>query len=438
MDTVTLELIETKDYLVGEKLGSGGFSEVYRAIHKPTKIEVAIKVIQKNKMPKEIFQRELRILSMLDHPFCCSLYESFEDDHFWYIVMEKMQGNTLLNEINKTYGLTENKSRHVFCQLICALDYLHKELHIAHRDIKAENIMFDRKGNIRLIDFGLGNQYVSEGDFLKTACGSPAYAPPEMLTGKPYNDEADVWSSGIVLYAMLTGRLPFQDGNIQNLMKKIVYSDPIYPPTMSDDARNLLKRLLEKDPAQRITITEITESQWFKRNEECQQMNYTFGLEQGWRDPPGTGRFKINQNIVEEMQKRGIPTNDLVKDLDSNISSSVVTSYKILKREAITEAMDNYIEKQRIEQNVRKTISSIPKPAMLTKRHLTIITPYARPNRLASVNRRRSASNAEVGIVDPGLQQLRAEFIAKVQGQSNETGQYVKPNIQPRRRYSGM
>lgn len=160
------------NYLFGEKIGSGGFSSVYKAIHLPTKIPVAIKMLTKQKFPIDKLRRELKIMELLDHPYTISLFEFIEDSNFFYIVMEYINGMSLYKLITNSGPLPEPTIKKYLVQVLSVLDYIHNDLHIAHRDIKPENIMIDENDNIRIIDFGLGNVFDSE-TFLKTACGSP-------------------------------------------------------------------------------------------------------------------------------------------------------------------------------------------------------------------------------------------------------------------------
>ena len=430
-------IADVGNYVVKQQIGSGGFSSVFLAMHKTTKVNVAIKAIEKNKMPFEVYERELRLMKMLDHPFCLSYFENFEDESFWYIVMEFVQSGTLLKEINRHNGLPEWKARHVFCQMIVALDYLHSELHIVHRDLKAENIMFDRNFNIRLIDFGLSNTF-NDSALLKTACGSPAYAPPEMLCGKQYTASADIWSAGIVLYAMISGHLPFQDPNIQRLAQRIVYTDPVYPHSMSDELQDLLSRLLDKDGTTRITIPEIYRHPWFKKYPDYEKLISNFGVEQGWRSPRGQ-EASLEPLVVSMLQQKMIQVDPLVNDIKNNVYSSQAAAYRIMKREFITDGMFSLYEHASLEQPAKRIplTMQVPSPALqnysMQKDFATPSSmPRKRPSLLAPtqpstgqrtpmqilspssaqprVHRRRTASNAEAMIKDISLEKLRKEY----------------------------
>ena len=161
--------------------------------------------------------------------------------------------------------MPENEARRFFQQIICAVEYCH-QFKIVHRDLKPENLLLDHALNVKIADFGLSN-VMRDGDFLKTSCGSPNYAAPEVISGKLYaGPEIDIWSCGVILYVMLCGRLPFDDDHIPLLFKKInggIYS---LPPFLSQDARLLLSRMLVVDSNRRITISQIRQMEWFKKD----------------------------------------------------------------------------------------------------------------------------------------------------------------------------
>ena len=170
---------ETKigNYLMLSQIGSGAFASVWLAQHVTTKIKVAIKIIQKKSIEsaeaKTRFNREMALLKQMTHPFIAEFFESIENENFHFLVMEYAENGNMLEFINNKGQLTEPQARHYFSQLVSVLEYLHNEKLIAHRDLKAENVLLDRYNNIRVIDFGLSNQFSSSQPQLKTACGSP-------------------------------------------------------------------------------------------------------------------------------------------------------------------------------------------------------------------------------------------------------------------------
>lgn len=170
--------------------------------------------------------------------------------------MEYACGGELFDYIVKRKKLKEAEACKFFQQIISGVEYIHR-CGICHRDLKPENLLLDESKNIKIVDFGLSNTY-REGGLLKTACGSPCYAAPEMIAGKKYYGLAsDIWSCGIILYAMTCGFLPFEDPNTNKLYKKILACDFTIPSSLSVDCKDLVKKILNTDPAKRITIGDI-------------------------------------------------------------------------------------------------------------------------------------------------------------------------------------
>ncbi|EAY07696.1 CAMK family protein kinase [Trichomonas vaginalis G3] len=255
-----------QNYAVLYPIGTGGFSKVYIAIHNATGSKVAIKIINKNENNEDGRQmirihREIEILKKVNHPFISHLFEVIESENEIYIVMEFAPNGTLLNYINEHGPLSEECAAPIFAQVMLALRYLHEDAHVCHRDIKAENIMFDYKRNVRIIDFGLSNTPDAES-VLRSQCGSPSYAAPEMIVGSDYGYGCDVWSCGVVLYAMVVGHLPFEDANFQRLAQKIIYADPEIPSSLSPPLADLLRKMLAKCPDQRLTDSQVLEHPW--------------------------------------------------------------------------------------------------------------------------------------------------------------------------------
>lgn len=224
MTTSAIERIG--DYVLEQTIGTGSFGKVKRACHEPTGCSVAIKIISKENIKEKPdvymkIKREINNLRKFRHPHIIKLYEVLETDTDIYLVMEFVNGGELFDYIIQSGRLSEDEGRHFFQQMISAVGYCHK-LKVAHRDLKPENLFLSsNKSSLKIGDFGLSN-IMQDGEFLKTSCGSPNYAAPEVIDGKYYSgEEIDVWSSGIILYAIVTARLPFDDDYIPHLFNKI-------------------------------------------------------------------------------------------------------------------------------------------------------------------------------------------------------------------------
>lgn len=177
--------------------------------------------------------------------------------------MEYAPGGELFDYIVKKKRLPDKEACRFMHQILAGIEYLHKNK-ICHRDLKPENLLLDENMNIKIVDFGLSNTYKKDTDTLKTACGSPCYASPEMIAGKRYlGIDTDLWSLGVILYAMTVGYLPFEDPDTNKLYKKILDSDFITPGYVEKPCRELIKSLLKTEPTQRIKIPEIKIHQWY-------------------------------------------------------------------------------------------------------------------------------------------------------------------------------
>ena len=195
-------------------------------VHKLTQEKVAIKILEKLKIKDvtdvERVAREIHILKLIRHPNVIQLYEIIETPKFLYLIMEYASGGELFDYIVKKKRCTEEEACCFFQQIIAGVSHIHA-LNIVHRDLKPENLLLDHHNQIKIVDFGLSNTFNSRVELLKTACGSPCYAAPEMISGDPYcGEKVDIWSCGIILYALICGFLPFEDPDTAQLYKKIL------------------------------------------------------------------------------------------------------------------------------------------------------------------------------------------------------------------------
>eukprot|EP01083_Nonionella_stella_P042487 114722_1 len=260
-------VVQIGPYKFGSTLGVGSFSKVKKAVHEPTGRKVAIKILNRHRLNTmdmgEKVKREIEILRLFSHPHIIRLYEVIETNTDIFVVMEYVAGGELFDYIVSHGRLPEEKARLFFQEIISGVEYCHAHM-VVHRDLKPENILLDENNNVKIADFGLSNM-MRDGFFLKTSCGSPNYAAPEVISGNLYaGPEVDVWSCGVILYALLCGSLPFDDENIPNLFRKIkggVYTMPSY---LSPGARDLIPQMLGVDPIQRISIAEIRNHPWFQ------------------------------------------------------------------------------------------------------------------------------------------------------------------------------
>ena len=255
------------DYSLGTELGSGAFGKVVLGRHILTNEPVAVKILDKmilSQTPDDYqsVKQEINILKSVKHKHIVQLYEVMQTPRHIFIIMEYCEGKDLLDYILTKSRLSEEESLKYFHQLINALFYLHSQ-NIAHRDIKIDNMLLDRNRDLKLVDFGLSTKYPDD-NLLDQPCGTVVYAAPEVLQGREYHGMlADVWSSGIVLYGMLSGYLPFgeQDDEINRM--NIISGKIKYPSYFSNCVKDLLMHMLDLDPMTRYTLQEVRSHPWF-------------------------------------------------------------------------------------------------------------------------------------------------------------------------------
>ena len=253
-------------YLLGEALGEGAFAKVRLATQIHIKEKCAIKIVDKRLLEsvKDVqrLKKEIKILKSIRHKNIIQLFDIMESKTNLYFVLEYCKGGELFDYIVRKKRLKEREACIFFQQIINGVEYLHNQ-GIIHRDLKPENLLLDYKNTIKISDFGLSTFY-SKNNFLQTACGTPFYAPPEMLEGLQYNGEAsDIWSCGIILYAMLCGNLPFTESKEEIIVRRIKTHDYVIPKYLSKEAQDILYHILKVNPEERFTIDNIKKHPWF-------------------------------------------------------------------------------------------------------------------------------------------------------------------------------
>jgi serine/threonine protein kinase len=270
-------------YIKIKELGSGTFGKVYEIENKETKKKYACKHITKKKIcDMNKFNNEINIMREINHPNIIKLYEIVETQNKFYLIMEYSEGGSLYNYITAARRIKEEKASFLFYQLIIGLKELHKNK-ICHRDLKPENLLLSSLlDNLKISDFGLSN-FLPNNNLLSTKCGSPNYIAPEMITKKEYNGIfIDIWSCGIILYAMIFGFLPFDDEYYDDLFTKIkkghvnfYHKDEF---NISSDCIDLIKKILKVNPKDRISINDILKHPFINKFYTSFHLdNYLFG-----------------------------------------------------------------------------------------------------------------------------------------------------------------
>ena len=312
------------NYLIKKTLGEGNFGKVKLGIYLPTKEKFAIKILQKNKIQgkndETRLKREFIMLSKFNHINVISIEDFFESEENYYSIMEYCEGGELFNYIMKKKYLSESESAFFYYQLINGLEYIHS-LGIVHRDLKPENLLLTKNHILKIIDFGLSNYFNKDNpnDLLSTPCGSPCYAAPEMVMGKKYDGiKIDIWTSGIVLYAMVCGTLPFEENDNQKLFKAISECKIDFPNYITKDAKNLMNKILVKDPDKRISIKEIKKDKFYLKGKNM--FEQLFNLERNCSRNSSTSIKSQNEQefkiTISNIDISGIIDNSNMTDKD--------------------------------------------------------------------------------------------------------------------------
>ncbi|TYG98760.1 hypothetical protein E1A91_A10G132800v1 [Gossypium mustelinum] len=264
-------------YELGRLLGRGSFAKV----HEATSLEdnnsvVAIKIIDKTKtvdaaMEPRIIREVSAMRRLQHHPNILKIHEVMASKTKIYLVMELASGGELFSKVLRRGRLTESAARRYFSQLVSALHFCHLN-GVAHRDVKPQNLLLDQSGNLKVSDFGLSAlpEQLNDVGLLHTACGTPAYTAPEVVRRKGYKgSKADAWSCGVILFVLLAGYLPFDDGNLMTMYKKIQRREFQFPSWISKQAKAIIWQLLDPNPDTRMSIAKLMETSWFKRTSKA-------------------------------------------------------------------------------------------------------------------------------------------------------------------------
>ena len=321
---------ELDDYIIQTTIGKGTFGKVNLGIHKLTNEAVAIKILEKSKIKTEEnlkrINEEINNLKEINNINIVQLYEILEDKNNYYLIFEYISGGELFSYIINEERLNEQQSSFFLYQIINAVNEIHKK-NICHRDIKPENILLDEKKQfLKLIDFGLSKKY---SGYLSTPCGSPSYVAPEMIKGLIYDSLfVDIWSCGILLYGMIFGFLPFDDQNNEILFSKILNNNIEFPNNIiiSNECRDLIIKMLEKEPNKRICINDILNhpflnygkekfNEIIKKYDECDDI------------------FIVN--YMENCLGFNNKNNNIIQNIKDNKYNKITTTFKLIKKQIL-------------------------------------------------------------------------------------------------------
>ncbi|XP_032805022.1 serine/threonine-protein kinase BRSK2-like isoform X3 [Petromyzon marinus] len=351
-------------YRLEKTLGKGQTGLVKLGVHCVTGRKVAIKIVNREKLSESVLmkvEREIAILKLIEHPHVLKLYDVYENKKYLYLVLEHVSGGELFDYLVKKGRLTPKEARKFLRQIISALDFCHSHS-ICHRDLKPENLLLDEKNNIRIADFGMASLQVGD-NLLETSCGSPHYACPEVIRGEKYDGrKADVWSCGVILFALLVGALPFDDDNLRQLLEKVKRGVFHMPHFIPPDCQNLLRGMIEVDTNKRLTLEQVQKHSWYlvgaKNEPEPEQpvpRKVTLHPIQGVED--------IDPDVLESMNSLGCfqDKSKLIQDLLSEEENQEKMVYFLLldrKERYPSQEDENLPPRNEIADPPRKRVDS--------------------------------------------------------------------------------
>ncbi|XP_024911103.1 serine/threonine-protein kinase SIK3 homolog isoform X2 [Cynoglossus semilaevis] len=317
-------------YEIERTIGKGNFAVVKLATHIITKAKVAIKIVDKTQLDDENLKkiyREVEIMKLLKHPHIIRLYQVMETERMIYLVTEYASGGEIFDHLVAHGRMAEKDARKKFKQIVAAVHFCHCR-NIVHRDLKAENLLLDHNLNIKIADFGFSNLF-SRGQLLKTWCGSPPYAAPELFEGKEYDGpKVDIWSLGVVLYVLVCGALPFDGSTLQNLRARVLSGKFRIPFFMSTDCEYLIRHMLVLEPSRRLTMEQICKNKWMRQGDpdpdfdrliaECVQVKTERETE------------LINDQVLLAMSEMGLDRESTIQSLQTDAYDHYSAIYSLL------------------------------------------------------------------------------------------------------------
>ncbi|XP_061532585.1 serine/threonine-protein kinase BRSK2 isoform X6 [Phycodurus eques] len=319
-------------YRLEKTLGKGQTGLVKLGVHCVTCQKVAIKIVNREKLSESVLmkvEREIAILKLIEHPHVLKLHDVYENKKYLYLVLEHVSGGELFDYLVKKGRLTPKEARKFFRQIMSALDFCHSHS-ICHRDLKPENLLLDEKNNIRIADFGMASLQVGDS-LLETSCGSPHYACPEVIRGEKYDGrKADVWSCGVILFALLVGALPFDDDNLRNLLEKVKLGVFHMPHFIPPDCQNLLRGMIEVDASKRLTLEQIQMHTWYIGGKNEPEPEQPLPRKVTTRSLPSAD--DVDPDVLDSMHSLGCfrDKNKLLKDLLSDDDNQEKMIYFLL------------------------------------------------------------------------------------------------------------
>uniref|UniRef100_A0A3Q1GXQ1 SNF-related serine/threonine-protein kinase n=1 Tax=Anabas testudineus TaxID=64144 RepID=A0A3Q1GXQ1_ANATE len=331
-------------YDLDKTLGRGHFAVVKLARHVFTGEKVAVKVIDKTKLDNvatgHLFQ-EVRCMKLVQHPNIVRLYEVIDTQTKLYLILELGDGGDMFDYIMKhEEGLNEELAKKYFAQIVHAISYCHR-LHVVHRDLKPENVVFfEKQGLVKLTDFGFSNKF-QPGKKLTTSCGSLAYSAPEILLGDEYDAPAvDIWSLGVILFMLVCGQPPFQEANDSETLTMIMDCKYTVPTHVSSVCKDLIDRMLQRDPKRRASLEEIESHAWLQGVDPSPATKYNTPLVSHKNLSEEEHNSIIQRMVLGDIADREA----IIEALETNKYNHITATYYLLAERILREKQEKEVQ----------------------------------------------------------------------------------------------
>ena len=378
-----------KDFTVLSTIGEGSFGKVLLVIHNKTKSKYAIKRISKldknNQEGKSYFKREIEIMYKIHQNNTVRLFNHFEDNEFCYFVMEYIENGNLFDQPcwknNKCFPSSDVAK--IIKDLICAIYYLHNmKPPIMHRDIKPENVLIDKNGTAKLTDFGWSN-YVDSNEIRRTYCGTPVYLAPEMIEEIGHDEHLDIWCIGVLIFELLTGTVPFKGKDFVSLNNNILSLKIVWPKDISNTAKNLILKILKREPGERISLVDMLKHPFFKEKLNNEHLEQELIKPDGIKFPPFLlSKYSIEyydkvilSNFLKEKNANATTENQENKETNeinnTNINKEILSEKEEKTTKTETEK-ENVLNNENINININNNVnnSSIPMNSLTSLKSL--------------------------------------------------------------------
>lgn len=350
------ELSEVGNYKIIKQIGEGSFGKVYLASHKPTHRKVVLKTSDKNdpNVVREVFYHR-----QFDFPFITKLYEVIVTETKVWMALEYCSGKELYEHLLLLHRIPMDECARLFSQIVSAVHYAHS-LNCVHRDLKLENILLDKKGNAKLTDFGFTRECVSKSS-LETICGTTVYMAPELTQRKPYDGfKIDIWSLGIILYTMINGTMPFDEDDEAKTKWKIVNDVPEFNDEfMNSDAKDLIKKLLAKNPSERPSMEQILSHPFLQPYGQI-MLARTQKIIKRQRNGMTKFHSRLERKLLKRLKQSGFDTQAIKASVQKRKCDSLSGLWLLLvEREKACERVD-HSRRSRSVLSVKKVFDPVP------------------------------------------------------------------------------